>query len=228
LFWETRSRKRKTVYLGTSHDFTVEHLNGVCLLRLCSAEGTNRLTRDCVRSLQRALLKLDAEPRDLKGLVLSGNDRFFSAGADLSEVAALSGPEAHQFARMGQELMNVVDGFRVPVIAAIQGYCMGGGLDLALACDLRIAHPQATFGHRGAALGLLTGWGGTQRLARLAGKAHALEMFITAEKIAARRAWEIGLVNELADDPVQRAVQVLSAGVQLHPRRGLLYRDFAT
>lgn len=84
---------------------------------------------------------------------------------------------------------------------------MGGGLDLALACHYRIASPHAVFGHRGAALGLVTGWGGTQRLPRLIGKGRALEMFVAAEKISARRALEIGLVDALAEDPVAEAVR---------------------
>jgi enoyl-CoA hydratase/carnithine racemase len=83
---------------------------------------------------------------------------------------------------------------------------MGGGLDLALACHRRIASPHALFGHRGAALGLITGWGGTQRLPRLVGKSIALEMFLTAETIAGARALEIGLVDALVDDPVAEAL----------------------
>jgi enoyl-CoA hydratase/carnithine racemase len=84
---------------------------------------------------------------------------------------------------------------------------MGGGLDLALACDCRIASPHTVFGHRGAALGLITGWGGTQRMPRLIGKARALEMFITAEKLTARQALHIGLIDAIADDPVAEAVR---------------------
>jgi enoyl-CoA hydratase/carnithine racemase len=86
---------------------------------------------------------------------------------------------------------------------------MGGGLDLALACDMRIAHPHATFGHRGAALGLITGWGGTQRLPRLIGKSRALKMFVAAEKLTAAKAFEIGLVTKVAADPVAEALQLL-------------------
>jgi enoyl-CoA hydratase/carnithine racemase len=84
---------------------------------------------------------------------------------------------------------------------------MGGGLDLALACQQRICSPHAIFGHRGAALGLVTGWGGTQRLPRLVGKSKALEMFVAAEKIHAQEALRIGLVNEIADDPVAEAAR---------------------
>jgi enoyl-CoA hydratase len=108
---------------------------------------------------------------------------------------------------MGQRLMNLVDDFPAPVYAAVAGYCMGGGLDLALACRYRIASPHAIFGHRGAALGLITGWGGTQRLPRVVGKGRALELFVAAEKVTAAQAMQIGLVDAVADDPVAEAVR---------------------
>ena len=98
--------------------------------------------------------------------------------------------------------MQAVQNFPAPVYAAIQGHCMGGGLDLALACHRRIAAPGALFGHRGAALGLMTGWGGTQRLPLLVGKAQALQIFVAAETMTAQHALDIGLVDTIADDPV--------------------------
>jgi enoyl-CoA hydratase len=180
----------------------------ICVLRLESRDGTNRLTAACVLSLLKVLQSLTVAARPL---VICGNERFFSAGADLSEIAALDGPSATQFSRMGQELMQAIASHPAPVCAAISGYCMGGGLDLALACHWRIAAHDSVFGHRGAALGLITGWGGTQRLLRLVGKTRALEAFITAEKIPASKALEIGLVQFLSDDPVKKAVQWICA-----------------
>jgi len=123
----------------------------------------------------------------------------------------LTGPEAYEFSAMGQALMNAIASYPAPVIAAVEGHCMGGGLDLALACHRRIAAPHAIFGHRGAALGLMTGWGGTQRLPRLIGKSRALELFVAAEKVSAVRALEIGMVDAIADDPVTEAVSQLAA-----------------
>lgn len=151
-----------------------------------------------------AIEKLAEQP---KPLIITGNHKFFSAGADLNEIAALAS-DAFDFALMGQRLMLAVDQFPAPVCAAVYGYCMGGGLDLALACNRRIAHPHAVFGHRGAALGLITGWGGTQRLPRLVGKGKALEMFVAAERVTAAKAFEIGLLNEVCDDPVARAIEL--------------------
>lgn len=175
-----------------SRFFSAENDQQVVLLRLQSADGTNRLTRECVLSLTDMVGKLAREKRPI---VFAGNDRFFSAGAELEEISALDGPTAYEFSMMGQALMHAIDCFPAPVYAAISGYCMGGGFDLALACHYRIAAPQAVFGHRGAALGLITGWGGTQRLPRLVGKGRALEMFVAAEKVAAAQAWRMGLVD---------------------------------
>jgi enoyl-CoA hydratase len=148
-----------------------------------------------------------ATAKPVRPLVITGNERFFSAGADLREIAALNGAVAFEFPRIGQRLTQLVDDFPALTIAAISGYCMGGSLDLALSCDMRIAAPNTIFGHRGSALGILTGWGGTQRLPRLVGKARALQMFCAAETCDATQAFAIGLVNALADDPVQAALE---------------------
>lgn len=136
-------------------------------------------------------LHTEAEKGSLKALIITGNEKFFSAGADLNEISRLNGPEAFSFSQRGQELTLALDRFPAPVIAAIRGYCMGGGMDLALACDQRIAAPNAVFGHRGASLGLITGWGGTQRLPRLIGQSRALQMFLLAEMIPAEEALRI-------------------------------------
>ena len=125
----------------------------------------------------------------------------------MSEITGLNGRSAYEFARVGQALMFEIATFPASAFAAISGYCMGGGLDLALACHRRIASPHAVFGHRGAALGLITGWGGTQRLPRLVGKEHALEMFVAAEKVTAVHAFKIGLVDAIAEDPVAEALR---------------------
>ena len=171
------------------------------VIQLLSENFTNRLTRAKIHALSRAISHLAEQP---KPLILTGNKRFFSAGADLNEIAALTPQQAYEFAKLGQDLMNAVDHFPAPVYAAIEGYCMGGGLDLALACDYRIAGPNSVFGHRGAALGLITGWGGTQRLPRLVGKGRALQMFCAAEKLDAALALQIRLVDAIADDAFEQ------------------------
>jgi enoyl-CoA hydratase/carnithine racemase len=184
--------------------FHLDERDGAWVLQLRSEDGTNRLSRECVLALQEIVQKISAPAQPL---VITGNARFFSAGAELEEIAALDGPSAYEFSKMGQALMDSIEQFPAPVYAAVSGYCMGGGLDLALACHRRIASPHAVFGHRGAALGLITGWGGTQRLPRVVGKGIALEIFVAAEKIGAQRALAIGLVEAVVDDPVEEALR---------------------
>ncbi|HEX3155034.1 MAG TPA: enoyl-CoA hydratase/isomerase family protein [Candidatus Angelobacter sp.] len=178
------------------------------MLQLVSSDGTNKLGMTCISALHRAIeeFKIEAESGDLKRLIITGNAKFFSAGADLNEISQFTAPRAFEFSREGQALMQAIDQFPVPVIAAIRGYCMGGGMDLALACDYRIAAPNAVFGHRGASLGIMTGWGGTQRLPRLIGKSRAMQIFLLAEMVKAEDALRIGLVDKIANDPVAHAV----------------------
>lgn len=192
-----------TEYLRTYYE------SGCAVLELLSTDGTNKLGSACILALRRLVeeLRLEAEAGGTKALIITGNKKFFSAGADLNEIAKLTGPEAFEFSRRGQRLTDAVDRFPAPVIAAIQGYCMGGGMDLALACDYRIAAPNAVFGHRGASLGLITGWGGTQRLARLIGKPRALQMFLLSEMVDVEEARRIGLVDKIAEDPLRRAFE---------------------
>ncbi|HZU22832.1 MAG TPA: enoyl-CoA hydratase/isomerase family protein [Terriglobales bacterium] len=189
---------------GSSTIIEVSRIEGCTLLRLRSPDGTNRLKIEVVAELGELLARLAKEARPL---VIAGNDRFFSVGADLNEMAAHDSISGYRFSRRGQAVMDQLGRFPTLTIAAISGNCFGGAIDMALACDLRICAPNATFGHRGAALGLITGWGGTQRLPRLVGKARALQMFCAAEKLDAGEALRIGLVNEIADDPVATAVK---------------------
>jgi enoyl-CoA hydratase/carnithine racemase len=197
---------------------TINHLRTHVEIRLLSKDETNRLTLACVRELHDTVRSLERAP---KPLILTGNAKFFSAGAELSEIQGIAGSSAVDFAKMGQDLMNGIAQFPSRVYAAIHGYCMGGGLDLALACHRRIASAHAVFGHRGAALGLVTGWGGTQRLPRLVGKGRALAMLVVPEKLHAREAMAIGLIDAIADDPVAEAVRRIrnkeNAGSTAHP-----------
>lgn len=176
------------------------------VLELRCDDQTNRLTRSSVLELINTLEALAAGPLPAS-LILTGNENFFSAGADLNEILQLRGPDAFNFVRLGQRLMSALEAFPAPTFAAIRGYCLGGGLDLALACRFRFAAPNAVFGHRGAALGLITGWGGTQRLTRLIGRAQALQMFTAAAKFYAADALRIGLITKIHENPVSLALK---------------------
>ena len=186
------------------------------LLTLISPDGTNRLTAAKAKALTQAFEELASTSR--KPVILTGNEHFFSAGADLNEIRGLTGPSAYEFAHMGQHLMNAVANFPAPVIAAIRGYCLGGGLDLALSCSLRVAAPKAILGHRGAALGIMTGWGGTQRLSRLIGRARTLRMFVEAQKLTAAEALDAGLICAVEADPIAYAAVCAARYSFLHWR----------
>ena len=189
----------------TTEHYGLRRERNCAVLELSSSEGTNILAMARVRALLEAIQGLNDETQrgSMKALIITGNDKFFSAGADLNEISQLTAPQAFEFSRAGQALMQAIDNFPVPVIAAIRGYCMGGGMDLALACDYRIAAPNTIFGHRGASLGVMTGWGGTQRLPRLIGKSRAMQMFLLAEMVKADDALRIGLVDRIADHPIK-------------------------
>lgn len=201
-------------------EFSAREEDGVLRLTLHSADGLNRLTLAKVVALRQAIVNVSRSRSHLP-LIISGEPNF-STGADLNEIVLLSGTGALQFSMAGQALMNAVAEHPAPVCAAITGYCMGGGLDLALACRYRIASSHAILGHRGAALGLITGWGGTQRLPRIVGKARALQMFIAAEKLHASEALRIGLLDEVAADPRARAREhclLVAGGTQVQLRQ---------
>lgn len=152
-----------------------------------------------------AIVERCATDAEIHRVIFTGTDDVFASGADLREIAAVTAGDAGDFAKRGQQLMSAIADLPKTTIAAINGYCFGGALDLALACDRRIASPNARFAHPGAGLGIITGWGGTQRLPRLVGEANALEMFFTAAPISAERAFSIGLIDEITDDAVRAA-----------------------
>ncbi len=142
----------------------------------------------------------------IETIIFTGKDDVFASGADLCEIAEVTKDTAREFALRGQSLMNKIAASEKETIAAINGFCFGGALDLALACDKRIASLNATFSHPGASLGIITGWGGTQRLPRLVGEAKALEMFLTAKRVDAVEALRIGLIDKISENPLAESL----------------------
>jgi enoyl-CoA hydratase len=145
--------------------------------------------------------------QEVKVLIFTGTDDVFASGANIRELAQLDSESARAFARRGQRLFSKIASAKQTTIAAINGYCMGGALDLALACDIRIASTNAVFAHPGARLGIITGWGGTQRLPRIIGKTRALEFFITARRVNSGEALEMGLVSRICDPVLECALE---------------------
>jgi enoyl-CoA hydratase/carnithine racemase len=135
---------------------------------------------------------------EVRGVILTGaGDKAFIAGADIGELARLSAVEGEESSANGQAVLNLVENLGKPVIAAINGFALGGGCETAMACTIRIASETAKFGQPEVKLGVLPGAGGTQRLPRLVGKGRALQLILTGEIISAQEAWRVGLVNEV-------------------------------
>jgi enoyl-CoA hydratase len=148
----------------------------------------------------------------VRGVILTGaGNRAFIAGADISELAHVAAFEAEQSSRFGQEVLDLVENLGKPVIAAVNGFALGGGCETAMACTIRIAVDNAKFGQPEVALGLVPGGGGTQRLPRLVGKGRALQLILSGEMIGAQEAYRIGLVNEIvpAAELMGRAEDIL-------------------
>jgi len=152
------------------------------------------------------LLKNLANNPDLKTLIFTGVGNVFLSGANISELLSLDSGTAHEFSLLGQRLVKRLADTRQLTIAAINGYCLGGGLDFALACDIRLSSSNAVFAHPGASLGIITGWGGTQRLPRLIGKARAIEFFVTARRLPSTEALKIGLITGICDPVIKEAI----------------------
>lgn len=183
-----------------------EVVGSIAILRFNRPEKRNPLSLSTLEELKGSLS--DLLPRDdLAAIILTGTNDVFASGADIRELAQLNPASALEFARFGQSLFQSIADARQITVAAINGYCMGGALDLALACDIRIASNNAVFSHPGGRLGVITGWGGTQRLPRIIGRARALELFVTAGRYSSEAALEMGLITRVADPVLECAVE---------------------
>ncbi|HZT61116.1 MAG TPA: enoyl-CoA hydratase/isomerase family protein [Pyrinomonadaceae bacterium] len=190
----------------TTHVVT-ERRGAHVIVRINRPEQRNSLSASTLNELEEAFDRLSRDAQ-IKSVVFTGTGDAFASGADIRELVALTPEAARAFAERGQSLFARIADARQLTIAAINGFCMGGGLDLALACRVRVASPRAVFAHPGACLGIITGWGGTQRLPRLIGSARALEMFATARRVNADEALEFGLVSRLHEDPLACALEI--------------------
>jgi enoyl-CoA hydratase/carnithine racemase len=172
----------------------------------------NALNTPTWADLRRAFEQVRDDPA-IRGAILTGaGDKAFIAGADISELAKVTAFEAEQSSRFGQGVLDLIEDLGKPVIAAVNGFALGGGCETAMACTLRLAVETAKFGQPEVALGLIPGGGGTQRLPRLVGKGRALHLILSGEMISAAEAYRIGLVNEIvpAADLIARAEAILT------------------
>ena len=171
---------------------------GVARVAVNRPEKRNALNMAVVEDLEEAIARLETDPA-LRALILTGaGDQAFVAGADIGEIAELGPVESERFARRGQRLLRRLETCGKLSIAAVNGYALGGGLELALACTLRVASPNARLGLPEVRLGTIPGFGGTQRLPRLVGRSKALELLLSGEPVDAAEAHRIGLVDHVA------------------------------
>ena len=171
----------------------------------------NALNRQTIEELYSAF---DAAKKDatVKGIILTGaGDKAFIAGADIAELLAIDAYQAGEFSASGQEVLSFIETLGKPVIAAVNGFALGGGCETAMACTIRVAAEHAKFGQPEVKLGIIPGYGGTQRLPRLVGKGRALQLILTGDVIGAHEAFRIGLVNEVvpAEDLLSRCEGIL-------------------
>jgi enoyl-CoA hydratase len=187
----------------------VEERGAHAVIRINRPEHRNSLSAATLDDLDEAFSTLSSLDH-IGTIIFTGTGDVFASGADIRELQTLTPESALEFARRGQRLFQKITDARQLTVAAVNGYCMGGGLDLALACGVRVACPSAVFAHPGARLGIITGWGGTQRLPALVGAARALEMFATARRLSALEALEAGLVQLVDADALGRALELAS------------------
>lgn len=175
----------------------IEKEGAVAVITIDRPKALNSLNFHTLKELQCAFYKLASE-KSIGTVILTGSgEKAFVAGADISYMQSLSANEAAEFGRLGHSVMEAVENARQPVIAAVNGFALGGGCEIALACDIRVAAENAKFGLPEVGLGVIPGFGGTQRLPRLVGKGMACELIYTGGMIDAREALRIGLVNKV-------------------------------
>lgn len=173
----------------------VERDGGIAILRLNRPKALNALSRDLLSELDASIAALSQDDSVLATILTGAGDRAFAAGADIKELSQLSQDRGREVSRFGQAVFRRIETMNKPVIAAVNGFALGGGCELAMACSFRLASSKAKFGLPELGLGLIPGYGGTQRLARLVGKGAAMEVILTGDMIDASRALQIGLVN---------------------------------
>jgi enoyl-CoA hydratase len=175
----------------------VETSERIRTLTINRPDKLNALNSDVMAALERALDDARGDPAAGVVIITGSGEKSFIAGADIGELSKLTPVEGRAHARRGQAVLAKIESLGKPVIAAVNGYALGGGCELALACTIRIASENARFGQPEVKLGILPGYGGSQRLPRIVGKGRAMQLCLTAEQIDAAEAYRIGLVNRV-------------------------------
>ena len=202
---------------------TLEQKGNIGLITMNRPEALNALNDQVIRDLDAVLDQVEAQ-EDILVAVITGSGRSFVAGADIGQMSQLTAAQAKEFGVLGNRVFLKLEQLTKPTIAAVNGFALGGGCELAMACDIRIASEKAKFGQPETGLGITPGFGGTQRLPRIVGTARAMELILTARNISAADALEMGLVShvyppeELLDKAMELA-QAIAANAQVAVRQ---------
>ena len=175
----------------------IEPLGDVCLLRINRPEALNAMNTDVIAELSRSIDIVGFDD-SIKVVIITGSgEKSFCAGADIAYMVNIDPMSAEKYATSAQSVLNKIERLEKPVIAAVNGFALGGGCELSMVCDMRIASSNAKMGQPEVTIGIPPGWGGTQRLVKLVGPAKAKELIFTGKMISAQEAYEIGLVNKV-------------------------------
>ena len=193
-----------------------EKSEGIATITLNRPEALNAFSKDVIEEILQALEDVRAD-ETVRVVILTGaGEKAFSAGADIKTMAGMTALKARELSLMGEKLCSALENLEKPVIAALNGYALGGGLEVAMACDLRVASDTARMGQTEINIGLIPGWGGTQRLTRLIGKTKAKELVLTGKMIDAKTAEQLGILNmvvpaeKLRDETRKLALELAS------------------
>ncbi|MEO0041354.1 MAG: hypothetical protein RL329_802 [Bacteroidota bacterium] len=198
----------------------LDNKDGIIVLTISREKAMNALNQQTMSELEHFFGKDAPKMVGLRGIIITGaGEKAFVAGADISEFAAFKNEDAGLYSKRGQDIFFLIENSTKPVIAAVNGFALGGGCELAMACHLRVASENAKFGLPEVGLGIIPGYGGTQRLVQLVGKGRALEMMMTGEMIDANTALQFGLINHITPkgEAVAKAKMILNKIIQKAP-----------
>lgn len=196
---------------------TVE--DGILIISINRPKALNALNKGVFDDLIQLFTK-DIKPADYKGVIITGvGEKAFAAGADIKEFLGLDKDKAQAQSKRGQDIFAIIETFSIPVIAAVNGFALGGGCELAMACHMRIAHKSSRFGQPEVNLGILPGYGGTQRLIQLIGKGKAMELLLTADMLKGEEAYMLGLVNHIVEpqELISKSKEIINKIAQKAP-----------
>ncbi|HHH52166.1 MAG TPA: enoyl-CoA hydratase [Bacteroidetes bacterium] len=194
--------------------------DNIAIVTINRPNALNALNKDVFDDLDLFFTEYALNNKDIKGVIITGaGGKAFAAGADITEFIGMSVEEGSRLSRRGMEVFFKIENFPKPVIAAINGFSLGGGNELAMACHIRVAGSKAKFGQPEENLGLITGYGGTQRLPILIGRAKAMELLLTGDMIGADEAKELGLVNHVVEqgDELKKSIEILKKIISKSP-----------